>query len=378
MNEKCKMKILHVTTISNAVNEFLLPHIRMLIDEGHQVDVAFNIVQKVKSEIKELGCRIHEVPFQRSPLSKDNVKAYKTLKKIILENNYDLVHAHTPVASFITRFTARNIPSLKVFYTAHGFHFYKGAPFKNWLLYFPLEWWMSKYTDVLITINKEDYQLALKRFKTVVYRIHGVGVKTERYFPYSENEKIKIRSELGYTKKDFILLCTGELNKNKNQGILIKTVAQITKEIPDIKLLLAGKGPMKKNLEELVHNLGLSENVVFLGYRTDLPKFVNICDIAVSASIREGLPLTIMEAIFCGKPVVASLNRGHCELVSNGVTGYLVEPRDADGFASRILELKNNPLLMKEMGEKARDTAGIYKSENVLRELKEVYKMVLQ
>ncbi|NMR89581.1 glycosyltransferase, partial [Vibrio parahaemolyticus] len=145
------------TTISNTTNAFLIPHIKMLIDKGHKVDVAFNIEQEVKPEINDMGCKIHQLPLQRSPLKVDNLRAYRMLKDIIISEEYDLVHTHTPVASAIVRLVCKNLNNVRVFYTAHGFHFYEGAPLKNWLLYYPIEKWLSKYTDCLITINEEDY-----------------------------------------------------------------------------------------------------------------------------------------------------------------------------------------------------------------------------
>ena len=171
------MKILYITTISNTMNAFLVPHIKALVESGHKVDVAFNIVGAVSQELIDLGCTVHEISFQRSPFSSENLNAYKDLKRIIKEYDYELVHTHTPIASFLTRMVCRNNSNIKVVYTAHGLHFFKGAPLKNWLVYYPAELFASRYTDTIITINQEDYKRGKKSFKSKnVEYIHGVGL----------------------------------------------------------------------------------------------------------------------------------------------------------------------------------------------------------
>ena len=171
------VKILYVSTISSTIHAFLIPHIEMLVQKGHKVDIACNMVTDVDDRLLKMGCRYHDLAFQRTPFSKTNISAYKKLKKLIEEERYDLVHTHTPVASVCVRLACKSLRTVKVFYTAHGFHFHKGAPFRNWLLYFPIEWFLSRYTDVLITINKEDYTRACKslKAKNVIY-VPGVGI----------------------------------------------------------------------------------------------------------------------------------------------------------------------------------------------------------
>ena len=221
------MKILYVTTISNTVNAFLIPHIQFLIEQGHQVDVAFNIVQEVNSELIELGCKVHNLQFQRSPLKKQNYIAFKKLKKLIQDEKYDLVHTHTPVASACVRLACKSMKNVKVIYTTHGFHFFKGAPLKNWLLYYPIERWLARYTDVLITISKEDYARAKKSFKAGrVEYIPGVGLDTKR-FSKVVVDKLAKRREIGVPEDAFVLLSVGELNKNKNHETVIKAVEKL-------------------------------------------------------------------------------------------------------------------------------------------------------
>jgi glycosyltransferase involved in cell wall biosynthesis len=185
------MKILYVTTISNTVNAFLIPHIELLIKQGHKVDVAFNIVRKVDPKLIKMGCTVYNIEFQRSPISSKNYTAYKKLKRIIKNGKYDIIHTHSPVASACVRIACKNMKNVKVIYTAHGFHFYKGAPLKNWILYYPIEKWLSRYTDCLITINKEDYNTAInKNFKaSEIKMVHGVGIDLNKFQIQTEKKK---------------------------------------------------------------------------------------------------------------------------------------------------------------------------------------------
>src|SRR5699024_8835548 len=176
------MKILYITTISNTVNAFLIPHIEMLIKEGHSVDIACQITKEIDPRLIELGCKVFNIPFKRKPLSMKNYKDFKEIKKILNNGDYDLIHTHTPVASTVSRLVAKSFPDIRVFYTAHGFHFFKGAPLKNWMIFYPIEKFLSKFTDTLITINQEDYEIAKKKFyKNKVFYIPELGIDFKKY-----------------------------------------------------------------------------------------------------------------------------------------------------------------------------------------------------
>lgn len=218
-------------------------------------------------------------------------------------------------------------------------HIYKGAALKNWIVYYPVEKIMARFTDVLITINKEDYE-RVKKFKAEsVEYIPGVGADTSRFKPCGEEEAMDLKRELGYPENQSILLCIGELNKNKNQEAVIKALSEVIKIVPNTKLLLAGNGPNYKTLMQLADDLGLQKHIDFLGYRTKIEKYISISDVVISASIREGLPMNIVEALLCKQPVVASYNRGHKELVEHGVNGYLVNPNSYKEFSEYILKI---------------------------------------
>lgn len=365
------MKILYVTTISNTVNAFLIPHIKMLIDEGHQVDVAFNIEQEIKPEIYEMGCKIHQLPLQRSPLKKDNFRAYKILKKSIISEGYDLVHTHTPVASAIVRLACRNLNNVRVFYTAHGFHFFKGAPIVNWFIYYPVEKWLARYTDTLIIINKEDYSRAKRKFKAKrVEYVPGVGIDLKKFNTVKVDRDLK-RSQLGLPKEAFVVLSVGELNKNKNHEVIIRAIAKI--DNPDIHYIVCGEGPLKRYLIDLSEDLGIKNRVHLLGFRKDIAEICKVSDLFTFPSYREGLSVALMEAMANGLPVVCSNIRGNSDLIEDGKGGYLVEPSDVEGFAKYIKELIEDSRLKSELGGFNLEKIEHYSIENVLCEMEEIY-----
>ena len=322
-------KVLLTATVQSHICQFHKPLVQMLHDNGYEVHIAArnNLAEK-NGMILDFADKVFDIPFSRSPINASNIKAYKELKRIIDDDKYDIIHCNTPMGSVITRLAAKNTRKhgTKVFYTAHGFHFYNGAPKKNWLIFYPIEKYMAKYTDKILTINTEDYKLAKNNFNTEVYHIHGVGVNTEKYQILSQDECDAFKKECGYTKDEKILLCVGELLPNKNQAMAIRAVNILKDKFPNIKLIIAGNGSEENNLKSLVNNLNLQNNVEFLGYSLILNKYENICNIAVSCSFREGLPLNIMEAMLAKKPVIATKNRGHNELINNGKTGFIVEP----------------------------------------------------
>jgi glycosyltransferase EpsD len=373
------MKILYVTTISNTVNAFLIPHIELLIKQGHKVDVAFNIVRKVDPKLIKMGCTVYNIEFQRSPISSKNYTAYKKLKRIIKNGKYDIIHTHSPVASACVRIACKNMKNVKVIYTAHGFHFYKGAPLKNWILYYPIEKWLSRYTDCLITINKEDYNTAInKNFKaSEIKMVHGVGIDLNKFQIQTEKKKIQMRRKYGYKDKDFILFYAAELNYNKHQDLLINVISVLKDRIPNIKLLLAGNGTLENQYKKQVKQLDVSENVEFLGHRNDVPNLLMLSDIVVASSRREGLPVNVMEAMATGLPLVVMDVRGHHDLVHDGENGYVVGLNDIEGFSDSIEKLYKDDEVRNKFGIKGLELVQTYSLENVLKEMKEIYKFQL-
>ena len=368
------MKILFVTTVSNTINGFLIPHIGLLVNKGYQVDIACNVVREIKPEVLALGCQIHQIEFQRTPLRKENFIAYRKIKELVISEGYELIHTHTPIASALVRLACRKMTNVKVLYTAHGFHFYKGAPLKNWLLYYPVEKWLSRYTDCLITINKEDYRRA-NRFKAKsVEFINGVGVDLDRFKPQTPKIKKELRRQYGFSDKDFILFFAAELNYNKHQDLLLNVVNRIKHEIPQIKLLLAGSGDFQKQYKRQSEILGVKENVQFLGHRDDISNLLLAADIAVSSSRREGLPVNVMEAMAVGLPLVVTNCRGNRDLVRDGENGYVVEIDDVSGFVNAIERLYRSKELRRRFSGGNIDFVRKYALDSILSEMAKIYK----
>lgn len=319
------MKILYVTTIGITMG-FFKSLIKELIDEGHCVDIICNETdERVPDCYREWGCKVYHHSCSRSPLSKGNLDAIREIKKVVTENKYDIVHCHTPIASVCTRLACRRLrkQGLKVIYTAHGFHFYKGAPLLNWLVYYPLEKLCANFTDTLITINKEDYELAKKKMnaKRVEY-VPGVGIDVDK-FRNTVVDRAAKRRELGIPEDAFLLFSVGELNKNKNHQILIRALKLLKSK--KYNLLIAGEGTLKESLSEMAHREGVGSQVHFLGYRHDIPELLQACDLYLLPSIREGLNVSLIEAIASNTKVVASNIRGNEDLVVNGENGYLYD-----------------------------------------------------
>lgn len=368
-------KILLIATVQSHICQFHRPLAAMLHEQGCVLHVAARNNLAEKNGLKlDFAEQIFDVPFQRSPFSPKNLKAYRQLKRIIAEGGYDVIHCNTPVGGVLGRLAARKARrrGTKVFYTAHGFHFYQGAPKKNWLIWYPVEKLMCRYTDKLITINEEDFRLAQNKFPVEVCRIHGVGVSTERYHLHSAEEEMQLRRRENLSAEDFVVLCTGELNGNKDQQTLIHAAQLCRDKIPELKVLLAGNGPLKDSLQELIRKNDAEEQIRLLGYRTDLEQVAPTADVIVSCSYREGLPINIVEGMLCGKPVIAAENRGHRELVAEGVTGFLFPPGDSAALAEKLVKLHTEKT-QKALGAAGYQRALQYTQEQVQRELAEIY-----
>ena len=368
------MIILYCATVLSHICQFHLPHMKHLQEQGWEVHVAAHDNLAVKNGLKLRYCdKFIETSFSRSPKSPDNLKAYRQLKKLLAEEHYDVILCNTPMGGIVTRLAAKQArkQGTKVIYMAHGFHFYKGSSKKAWLAFYPIEKYMAKHCDLLITINKEDYALARKKFskRTKVAHIYGVGVDEHRYHPVSPEEQLAMRQAEGLCPEDFVILCTGELNENKDQKTLISAAAMLKDEIPNLKVLLAGNGPKEQALREQIQAEGLEGKVKLLGYRTDLEKLVPAVDLVVSCSHREGMPLNIIEAMLCKKPVVASHNRGHDELVESHGSGLLFQCNDSKQLASSVATLAADPTTASAYGLRGVEIAEAYAAKSVKAQL---------
>ncbi len=360
-----KKKVLFTATVDSHIKNFHLPYLKYFKDNGYEVHVSTNGKDKIPHCDKK-----HTVSFERSPFRLNNIKAIKQLKSIIDKEGYEIIHTHTPMGSVITRLAAlkaRKKHKTRVIYTAHGFHFYKGAPLQNWLLYYPVEKFLARYTDTLITINKEDYKRAKKKFNTRVEYVPGVGVDEEKFnFKMTKKEKSELRKTLGIKDSDYVLIYVAELNKNKNQTMLIDAMTELVKKKSSIHLLLVGIDSYKGRHKKQVAKLGLERNVHFLGFRNDVPRLLKVSDLAVSSSMREGLPVNLLEAGFSGVPVVASNCRGNRDVAG----AIKVNKFDSSAFSKKI-----NGFTIKSVKfpNHKKNKIDKYKIEKVLNKVAKIY-----
>ena len=366
-------KILFISNTAN-FSKFNRPFMRWFKEQGWQVDYCS------AGEENVLDCdNQFSINIARSPFSLKNLQGLKQLKAILVDGNYQILHCHTPMGGVLGRLVAFKLwkqGKIKVIYTAHGFHFYKGAPLVNWILYYPIEKFLAQWTDIIITINEEDYDRAKKISKSI-YKIDGVGVDLKRFRPCPDMEfKGILRKELGFSENDFIITVVAELNKNKNQIALVQHIGSIQKIIPHIKVLLIGK-ETESIVRTYVDSHNLNKVVLFLGYRNDVEKILSISDIGFSSSIREGLPVNIIESMACGLPIICSDNRGHRSLMQHLETGFLFKLDDEDKIKELILLLYKNPSLRKEIGERNIIVAQNFSLTKILPCMVEIYRKLM-
>lgn len=321
-------------------------HIACNFDYFNDTDEART--QKYIETLEQQGVILHNIAFARSPFSFDNIQAYKQLKAIIDTNAFDLIHCHTPTASMMARIAARKARKngCVVMYTCHGFHFHNASPKKNWLIYYPIEKFLSRFCDYIVTINKEDYNRAQTFHCNHVRYIPSVGVDIREIqsLVIDKNEKKK---ELGVAPQDILILSAGELIERKNHEVIIRALAKLHN--PNLRYAIAGKGPLREYLADLAQSLGVAQQVMFLGFRTDVYELYHAADISAFPSRIEGLGLAGVEAMAAGVPLVASNVHGILDYVVDGQTGYAVAPNDVDGFARAIQTLADDPALRESM-----------------------------
>lgn len=347
-------RLLMVSTISTTLATFLLPHVRGMQHEGWIVDGVANGISNNQDCVNTFNF-VYEIEWSRSPFDVVHmIKAMKQIKEIVEEGGYDVVHVHTPIASAVTRFALRRMvktKQIKMMYTAHGFHFYKGAPLLNWLVYYPIEKYLSCYTDVLITINKEDYAIAKNKMhaKHTEY-VPGVGIDIEKIKSIKVNRNKK-RSELGIPQDAFVLISVGELNKNKNHEIVIKAVGAM-KGAQNIHYIIAGQGPLDKYLFSMAERYGLGKRVHLLGFRADVIELLKASDCFVFPSRREGLGIAALEAMASGLPLIASFVGGIKDYMKDGITGCTIQnPLNTLEMVSAITRIRQEPLLGEQCAQ---------------------------
>lgn len=372
------------TVVKTHIMEFHIPYLQMFKDEGWETAVAARNDYEEPSDCRIPYCDdYYDIPFARNPLHPSNVEAYKKLKKVIDEGNYDIIHCHTPVGGMLGRFAARHARKrgTKVVYTAHGFHFFKGAPLLNWLVYYPAERWMARYTDDLITINKEDYNRAQNFKAKRVHYVPGVGIDLEKFAPPADaaerqREKDEKRRELMLKSEDFVILSVGELIKRKNHEVVIRAIAQIKQQSEEtynrLQYLICGRGVLEQKLKQLAHDLDVEEHVHLLGYRSDICQICHASDLFVFMSFQEGLPVALMEAMACGLPVVCSDIRGNQDLVFDGENGILSE-NTPEAVARYIRTFVNKELELQDDDEERQRKMQLYDLLSIKEQMYQIY-----
>lgn len=363
------------TLVRGHIAKFHIPYLKWFKEHGWETWVA------AKDDYPDGDCKIPycdhfvNIDFARSPFSKQTVVAYKQLRKLFGEERFDIVHTHTPVGGVLTRLAARDArrDGTKVIYTGHGFHFYDGAPAVNWMLWYPVERIMSRFTDVLITINDEDFRRANKFAHCNVEYVQGVGIDLDRFD--SSDTVFAKRSELGVSNDDHMILAVGDLIKRKNHQCIIRALSELDDHY---KLFICGTGVEEKPLKALVSELGLGSRVSFLGFRKDIPALMHDSDMLVFPSIHEGLPVTVMEAMASGLPVIATRIRGVVpDLLKSGVNGIVLDNDEPATVADAIERLATDPAKAKALAVAAMEDSKRFAVNKIVSNVASIYMKVL-
>lgn len=363
-----KKKVLFVATVDSHIELFHLPYLKMFHDKGWEVHVATETGKKIQYCDKKIKLSIKRSPFKLV----SNFKAVRQLRQVMKKEGYSIVHCHTPMGGVVARLAGKKCrrDGTRMIYTAHGFHFYTGAPLHYWLMFYPVEWFLAKHTDTLITINDEDYQRAKKRFgkrcRDIQY-VPGVGVDEKKFEKkMSEKEMITLRKSLGLGDDDKILIFPAELSKRKNQIWLISTLKPLFDDDKKLKLILPGKDSLNGKCQQLVQDLNLENQVLFLGFRSDIPNLLQISCIAISSSRQEGLPVNLIEAAMLGLPIVATDCRGNRD-ICNSAKAFVVNQNEIEGFRRGIIDAMNG------QADSRRAEMGGYGLYNVCGKMERLY-----
>jgi glycosyltransferase involved in cell wall biosynthesis len=370
-----------VASVVSMIESFNRDNIRTLQNMGYEVHVATNFewgsmyseekVERVKQSLREEGVTLFQIDFERD-IKKMNghVRAFQQLKRVMTAQSYAFIHCHSPIGGVIGRLVARQTDT-PCMYTAHGFHFFKGSPSLNWMLYYPVERTLARLTDTIVTINQEDFSRA-QTFKTThTFLIPGIGVDTKRIEQVHINRPLK-RQSLGVdTDTDFVLLSVGELNENKNHETIIRAIAELGD--PSIRYWIAGTGDARPQLERVIRETNLTNQVQLLGFRDDVFEVMKAADCFVFPSKREGLGMAALEAMAAGLPIITSNVHGINDYSVDGVTGFKCAPNDIQGFARAIRTMRLDFELSHQMGLHNSQSAKAFDVERSHEEMKQIY-----
>ncbi|MEM5568758.1 glycosyltransferase family 4 protein [Aerococcus viridans] len=371
-----------ITSVASMIDQFNLPNIQLLQSMGYEVTVITDFdepgnMAKEKAQIllenlKDKSIKVYNISMSRYPFHKKNYSAFKKIKQIISETKFDIIHCQSPVGGFIGRLAAIHSRKIgtKVIYTGHGFHFYKGAPLRNWLLFYPVERFLANYTDTLITINEEDFYRARDFNVGHLEYVRGVGIDLNK-IKINKEKVYKLKHDLEITGKNFVLCSVGELNHNKNHSIVFEALNQIKNK--NIKYLIIGSGELEKELMMEVKRLELENQVIFLGFRDDIYELLSLSDVFVFPSFREGLSKALMEAMAVGKPVIASNIRGNKDLINNDEGGLLFDPKNAIQLSESIMKMLNDESFRNNASAINMKKIKLCSLDNILERMSEIY-----
>lgn len=386
-SKSCRPNVLVAASVASMLDLFNRENFRLLQEMGCQVEAAANFrfgnitstkrVAEFRRELAARGIFVHELPIPRHITDIRNIiRSYQAVKKLCAHNDYRLIHTQSPIGGAVIRFAARKSrkKGTKVIYTAHGFHFYRGAPLYRWMLFYPVEKWLSYYTDTLITINAEDYWHARRFHAGRLVRLPGIGVHLEDFCPDAQIRR-KLRRTFGFQEQDFVVLSVGQLSRRKNQEVMIRAMTML--KDCDVRYVIAGIGEQELKYQALIQKLGLEPYVFLAGYRGDIPDLLRMADCFVFPSRQEGLPVSLMEAMAAGVPVVCSRIRGNCDLVRDGVEGRVVKANDAAGFASAVRQIMEQPKLAESYQKHARERVRKFSRQRVNDRMERIYRQYL-
>ncbi len=380
-------KFLMIATVPSMIGQFNMNNIQILKDMGYEVHVACNFDDKsiwteerinlFKKQLLQLDVKRIQIDFARTPYDIPKlIKSYRKLHRIMKKQQYERLHCHTPVAGVVARFAAFGMKT-KVIYTVHGFHFYKGAPLKNWIIYYPIEKVCSYLTDILITINHEDYILAQQKMKAkkITY-IPGIGIDIKKFgmYPIDEIKRNEFREKFGCKSDEIMLLSVGELSERKNHQIVIKALAKLKSSgVVKFKYYIVGQGILKETLEKLIQSLELTNSVKLLGFRSDIKELLSVSDLFVFPSLHEGLPVALMEAMASGLPVACSKIRGNIDLIKN--EECLFDANDVEDVKEQIKSFVINFDKRKLFGDINKKNIAAFDEHIISNSMKKIYQM---
>lgn len=376
-NESTNQKLVLYTAsvVKTHIMQFHIPYLKLLKELGYTTYVIAKNDYDNKEDCKIPYCDFYiDMDFARSPFSFKNIKAYSELKKIINSKHFDIIHTHTPTVSILTRLASKKTRKngTRVYYTAHGFHFFEGAPLKNWF-YYPIEKFFSKYVDAILTINKYDYYLAKNKFYCDnVIHIPGIGIDYDRFSKdISDDEVNKMKNSLGISSDKFVLISIGELQEIKNHRIIIEALHKLNN--PNIIYLLVGQGELYSEYKNLINQYNLAKNIKMLGYRKDTDLLLKCSNVIIHPSKREGLGLAPLEGMASGLPLIGSYLGGMKDFVVNDVTGISIDPYNLDDMVNAINTLFNNKDLCIKYGNNNKEIAKKYSIDESIKIVRKLY-----